>query len=135
VQRATSIVSLLLALAGCAGNPVAPVGTDHPANPDAAAAPSFARPTTLDLQAERATADASPAAAAAGPVTYACPMHPKVTSNAPGNCPECGMALKPVRPRPAAQPAAPANPQPSDPAHADHPSAHDHGAHDHGGHQ
>lgn len=24
---------------------------------------------------------------------YACPMHPEVTSNAPGTCPKCGMTL------------------------------------------
>jgi FtsP/CotA-like multicopper oxidase with cupredoxin domain len=31
--------------------------------------------------------------ASAGPVTYACPMHPEVTSDHPGRCPKCGMKL------------------------------------------
>jgi FtsP/CotA-like multicopper oxidase with cupredoxin domain len=31
--------------------------------------------------------------AGAGPVTYACPMHPEVTSDEPGRCPKCGMRL------------------------------------------
>lgn len=39
-------------------------------------------------EAARGTDDA-PAAAA----VYSCPMHPEVTSDAPGSCPKCGMAL------------------------------------------
>jgi hypothetical protein len=27
------------------------------------------------------------------PMDYSCPMHPEVTSNKPGKCPKCGMAL------------------------------------------
>ncbi len=26
-------------------------------------------------------------------ITYTCPMHPEITSNKPGKCPKCGMAL------------------------------------------
>jgi FtsP/CotA-like multicopper oxidase with cupredoxin domain len=58
----------------------------------------------------------------AGPVVYACPMHPEVTSEQPGRCPKCGMKLL----------AAASVPQPSaGPDHAgmDHdgePGDHDH---------
>ncbi|HEV3377452.1 MAG TPA: multicopper oxidase domain-containing protein [Thermoleophilaceae bacterium] len=34
--------------------------------------------------------------APAGPVVYACPMHPHVVSDEQGHCPECGMKLLPV---------------------------------------
>lgn len=30
-------------------------------------------------------------------VTYVCPMHPEVTSNAPGACPKCNMKLVPKK--------------------------------------
>ncbi|MFZ5894706.1 MAG: heavy metal-binding domain-containing protein [Myxococcota bacterium] len=30
-------------------------------------------------------------------LTYVCPMHPEVTSNAPGVCPKCGMKLVPKK--------------------------------------
>jgi FtsP/CotA-like multicopper oxidase with cupredoxin domain len=36
--------------------------------------------------------------AGAGPVTYACPMHPEVTGDQPGRCPKCGMKLLAVTP-------------------------------------
>src|SRR5205807_390169 len=33
------------------------------------------------------------AAPGQGPVVYSCPMHPEVTSDQPGRCPQCGMKL------------------------------------------
>jgi FtsP/CotA-like multicopper oxidase with cupredoxin domain len=56
--------------------------------------------------------------AGAGPVTYACPMHPEVVSDQPGRCPKCGMKL--LAGQPDSQPA------------AGHDMAMDHDAH--GGH-
>lgn len=35
--------------------------------------------------------------AAAASVTYVCPMHPEVTSTAPGVCPKCNMKLVPKK--------------------------------------
>jgi len=52
-----------------------------------------------------------------GPVRYACPMHPEVTSEEPGRCPECGMKLMVT--------ALAAQPGGQGPASAPHP----HGAH------
>src|SRR6266536_6558255 len=46
---------------------------------------------TLALVAEMD--DLSGPEVGAGPVVYACPMHPEVTSDQPGRCPKCGMKL------------------------------------------
>src|SRR5215211_176578 len=46
---------------------------------------------TLALVAQ--TDDPAAMPETAGPVTYACPMHPDVTSTEPGRCPKCGMKL------------------------------------------
>jgi FtsP/CotA-like multicopper oxidase with cupredoxin domain len=57
---------------------------------------------TLALVAQMDDPTAMPEGA--GPVTYACPMHPEVTSDQPGRCPKCGMKLLAVEP--ASQPMA-----------------------------
>ena len=95
---------------------------------------------------------------AAGPVTYACPMHPEVTSTEPGRCPKCGMKLlatqAPATPTTYACPMHPevTSDQPGrcpkcgmkllvatrDPAtmeaHGGHAADHDHGEGEHHGH-
>src|SRR5262249_32062521 len=59
------------------------------------------------------------AAPGQGPVIYACPMHPEVTTDQPGRCPESGMKL-----RVTAQAPQPAGREPA-------AAPHSHGAHDH----
>ena len=96
-----------LLFVGCAKTPPLVVGPDHPANADAAEAPLPPASHTLAISdasaTQPATADrgghqmgqhqmSSPTAGAAA-ATYVCPMHPEVTSTAPGKCPKCKMNL------------------------------------------
>jgi FtsP/CotA-like multicopper oxidase with cupredoxin domain len=118
------------------------VGEGRPA-PSAAAAEFERLRTAPELAAERGGLDRwlaappdkvlalvaqmdDPAAmpAGAGPVTYACPMHPEVVSDQPGHCPKCGMKLLAAN---AATPAAGGHDQGA----ADH-AAHPAGGHGHG---
>jgi hypothetical protein len=65
-------------------NPVAPEGTTPPIAPLVAAAPP---------PGHGAHAKDPPADAGASSAVYVCPMHPEVTSSAPGVCPKCNMKL------------------------------------------
>ena len=50
------------------------------------------RCTVLSFPHGQVLSDDSPTK---GPVTYTCPMHPKMVKDAPGSCPVCGLALEP----------------------------------------
>jgi hypothetical protein len=80
--------------------------SDHPARADAPATafapepspfdstPTYA-PPSIDGGMTHGPAHGAPAMGGA----WSCPMHPEVVSDAPGSCPECGMALKPLAPK------------------------------------
>lgn len=85
-------------LAGCAG-PLPPVvmhGPD-PADPAAAVTPFEPPPNMLALGVEvQIKAEEVPTHEHADDQVislYVCPMHPEVTADAPGRCPDCGMFL------------------------------------------
>lgn len=62
-------------------------------------APASTAPAHHGHHHDHASSGAAPHAghsdAAAADVVYVCPMHPEVTSKAPGICPKCNMKLVP----------------------------------------
>lgn len=54
---------------------------------------SAPRPSTDGHARHRGASATKKPAATPRAVVYTCPMHPEVTSNKPGTCPKCGMAL------------------------------------------
>ncbi|HEX6872242.1 MAG TPA: multicopper oxidase domain-containing protein, partial [Micromonosporaceae bacterium] len=81
-------------------------------------------------------------AGAAGPVagnstTYACPMHPEVTSEHPGSCPKCGMKLMLAQADPVSTAHHTVAPSPADHDHEHDTHQQHHGAHHehHGTHE
>ena len=112
------LIVAILWIAACSSSRPTPVrdGGTPPAQP--AATPAFLSPDEFDAaspisvaEAEKARAEphgeahaeahAEPHADAHAEehadTTYVCPMHPDVTSHAPGKCPKCGMQLVPRR--------------------------------------
>jgi hypothetical protein len=77
-------VMLGINFAACSAGPV-PVSRSmrDPSNPSA---PEGVPPAAMTV-----ASDGAPAG------VYVCPMHPDVTSSAPGRCPKCGMDLVPKK--------------------------------------
>jgi len=113
LQSIVSSVVVLVALAGCSHEVREPAPpANHPANPQAATAPtpkmsSTLNPSDTDVTPAQSTpagasaagSGASPASPSAVPVVYTCPHHPKVMEAEPGECPFCGMKLVPTSSR------------------------------------
>ena len=107
--KALATACALALFAGCAAPPAEPrLAADHPANPDAPAAPAPPVSTTLAIEpASAAPAVNAPApphdhsamqhnhdGPAAAAAVYVCPHHPEVISDKPDQrCPKCGMKL------------------------------------------
>lgn len=66
-----------------------------PATPPASAAPAQANPQP-SAPPNSLNPTKAPVAPNVQKTLYRCPMHPEVTSDQPGRCPKCGMALSRV---------------------------------------
>jgi len=53
------------------------------------------QPVGIQKKAPREQSEPVANAAGSEKITYTCPMHPEIVSDAPGTCPICGMALEP----------------------------------------
>jgi hypothetical protein len=110
-----AIMLISLTLLGCSHPKSAHSASDHPATHDAPSA-DLANPSkTLGWSPKDASDNRTPPGPGAAEhahamdvrqpasasdhsshsdhTNYACPMHPEVTQDQPGNCPKCGMAL------------------------------------------
>lgn len=91
------VAALLFAFSGCASGELAPLPATHPASAQAEEAPLTASSQPVPSSVTFAHGSAPSDTPAAATQAYVCPMHAEVTSQAPGECPKCGMKLVPVK--------------------------------------
>ncbi len=80
------------------GNPLIVLGPSAMPKPSATLAAPAVAPGAQGTLAASSLSAARPSAVRVPPAdlgAYTCPMHPEVTSQRPGSCPICGMALEP----------------------------------------
>src|SRR5262245_12335774 len=91
-------ISALVAGCASASGSFAPLGSNHPASPQAPEIP-ITDPAALLRSDGSGAAEARPPSTAEGgvpsPGAFVCPMHAEVSSDQPGHCPKCGMTLVP----------------------------------------
>lgn len=144
MARLCCSMSVVMAMAACAGTPLPPREMHGPANPDAPESKPLPLSTALAREASPGTPGAEPHPAASEQheghtgggndrqrppaAEYTCPMHPEISQPEPGRCPKCGMPLE-ARSE-AAKPGPSTKPKPD--AHGGHQQ---HEPQDHGGHR
>lgn len=95
------LFSFLLHACATATGTFMPLGSNHPANPQAPEVPITDPSAFLRMEGGEASAmdhsSMSPADATTPTSTgaYVCPMHAEVSSDQAGSCPKCGMKLVP----------------------------------------
>ena len=93
--------ALPLLLLACSAGPAPASSSVHdPSNPNAPEAavppsPGAGSPASPAAPGHNHAHGAPGSSGGSTEVIYACPMHPEVTSNAPGVCPKCNMTLVP----------------------------------------
>lgn len=102
----STVIAALFSLS-CASGELPPKAANDPSNAAAEAPPLPSTSSTPEAPAAPEPSGTMPGhhhsgampmpSGSASATVYTCPMHPEVTSDAPGKCPKCGMTLVPKK--------------------------------------